>query len=124
MHLGCAHRAPADARYPAASRAAREEGLVVLRVVVDAEGRAREAAIVRSSAHARLDKSARVAVLRALFKPNVENGVARPSIVTVPVEFAMRRERAAWPSAERDYPRLAAELHSRDEQGARPQRPG
>ena len=81
----------------------------MLRVVVDAEGRAREAAIVRSSGYARLDKSARVAVLRALFKPYVENGVARPSIVTVPVEFAMRRERAAWPSAERDYPRLAAE---------------
>ena len=67
----------------------------MVRVLVDEDGRARETRVVRSSGHARLDEVARTAVMRALFRPYVENGVVRPSIVTVPIEFALRGQGSA-----------------------------
>ena len=85
-------RAP-EPRYPPASRAAHEEGLVLLRVLVDEHGRAQTIDVLRSSGHSRLDEAARAAVRRALFKPHVENGVARAALVTVPIEFAVRTSR-------------------------------
>ena len=87
-------RAP-EPRYPPASRAAREEGLVLLRVLVDERGRAQTIDVVRSSGHSRLDEAARVAVLRALFKPHIENGITRTALVTVPIEFAVRTSRSS-----------------------------
>ena len=87
-------RAP-EPRYPPASRAAREEGLVLLRVLVDDNGRAQSVEVLRSSGHSRLDEAARTAVRRALFKPHVENGVARAALVTVPIEFAVRATRSS-----------------------------
>ena len=86
---------PPEPRYPPASRAAREEGLVLLRVLVDERGRAQTIDVVRSSGHSRLDEAARVAVLRALFKPHIENGIARTALVTVPIEFAVRTSRSS-----------------------------
>lgn len=49
--------------YPPAARAAGEEGVVLLRVMVNPQGRAQAAEIYRSSGHARLDEAARQAVL-------------------------------------------------------------
>jgi protein TonB len=85
-------RAP-EPRYPPASRAAHEEGLVLLRVLVDEHGRAQTIDVLRSSGHSRLDEAARAAVRRALFKPHLENGAARAALVTVPIEFAVRTSR-------------------------------
>jgi protein TonB len=82
-------RAP-QPRYPPSSRATREEGLVLLRVLVDERGRAQEVSVLQSSGHARLDEAARTAVRRALFKPYLEGGVARAAVVTVPIEFTVR----------------------------------
>ena len=81
-------------RYPPESRRSREEGVVVLRVLIDELGRAAEIEIHRSSGHARLDEAARVAVANALFRPYVENGLARPALVMIPIEFALRRHGA------------------------------
>jgi protein TonB len=86
---------PPEPRYPNAARAAREEGLVLLRVVVDERGRARDVGIVKSSGHVRLDDAAVTAVRRALFKPYVDNGVPRVAVVTVPIEFAIRQPRSS-----------------------------
>jgi protein TonB len=87
-------RAP-EPRYPPSSRAAREEGLVLLRVVVDERGRAGDVTVLKSSGHARLDEAALAAVRRALFKPYLEDGVARAAVVTVPIEFAVRSSKSS-----------------------------
>jgi protein TonB len=82
---------PPAPRYPPASRRLREEGEVLVRVLIDAEGRPREVDVLRSSGHARLDVAAVEAVRSALFRPYVADGRARAAYVRVPVEFALRR---------------------------------
>jgi protein TonB len=55
-------------RYPPQSRKLREQGLVVLRVVIDERGTACDVAIENSSGHERLDRAAREAIARAEFR--------------------------------------------------------
>ena len=81
-------REPAP-HYPAGSRHAREEGLVVLQVTIDESGRVKDIAVYRSSGHRRLDEAARDAVASALFKPYVAGGIARCAIAMIPIEFAL-----------------------------------
>lgn len=78
-------------RYPPQSRRLREQGLVVLRVVIDERGVASSIEVERSSGHARLDDAAREAVLRAAFRPYVEDGEPRRALVLIPIEFALNR---------------------------------
>lgn len=78
-------------RYPPQSRRLREQGLVVLRVVIDERGAASSIEIETSSGHARLDDAARDAVLRAAFRPYVEDGEPRRALVLIPIEFALNR---------------------------------
>ncbi len=78
-------------RYPPQSRRLREQGLVVLRVVIDERGAASSIEIETSSGHARLDAAARDAVLRAAFRPYVEDGEPRRALVLIPIEFALNR---------------------------------
>lgn len=82
---------PPAPRYPPASRRWREEGEVLVRVLIDVDGRPSEVRILRSSGHARLDDAAVEAVRAALFRPYVAAGRARAAYVRVPVEFALRR---------------------------------
>jgi periplasmic protein TonB len=74
-------------KYPPAARALKQRGTVMLRVLVDGEGHAREVNLHRSSGYRLLDDAARSAVLNALFKPYSENGRSRPVYVFVPIEF-------------------------------------
>jgi protein TonB len=83
-------RAPAP-QYPHLSRRLREQGLVVLKVLVDERGRAREIAIHRSSGFARLDAAACEAVSHAEFKPYTQSGAARATLVLVPIEFTLNQ---------------------------------
>jgi periplasmic protein TonB len=76
-------------RYPPQSRRLREQGLVVLRVVIDEQGEASSIEIETSSGHSRLDAAARDAVLRAAFRPYVEGGEPRRALVLIPIEFAL-----------------------------------
>jgi protein TonB len=80
-------------RYPPESRRIREQGLVILRVLIDEGGRAKTVEVYRSSGHPRLDEAARTAVAHAVFKPYMDGGVARESAAMVPVEFSL------WPAA-------------------------
>lgn len=73
--------------YPAAALRAREEGTVVLRVDVDAEGNPTSVAVEQSSRSRELDRAARDAVGRWTFSPAIENGQAVASTVVVPVDF-------------------------------------
>lgn len=83
-------REPAP-RYPPQSRRLREQGLVVLRVVIDERGTAQSIEIETSSGHERLDDAAREAVARAAFRPYVEDGAPRRALVLIPIEFALNR---------------------------------
>jgi protein TonB len=76
--------------YPPESRRIREQGLVILRVLIDESGHAKAVEIYRSSGHPRLDEAARAAVARAIFKPYVDGGIARSAAAIVPVEFSLR----------------------------------
>lgn len=59
---------------PLLSRRAGEQGLVHLRVVVDARGQLREASVKKSSGFARLDNQALIDIRSARFAPQTENG--------------------------------------------------
>jgi TonB family protein len=82
-------QAPAP-KFPSESKRFGEEGLVVLRVLIDESGRAARIDIEHSSGYARLDAAARAAVERALFQPYVENGVPRKALAMVPIEFTWK----------------------------------
>lgn len=78
-------------RYPFQSRRLREQGVVLLRVVVDERGLPVQVDVERSSGFPRLDEAGREAVMRSRFRPYTEDGVARSAIVVVPIRFALKR---------------------------------
>jgi protein TonB len=80
--------------YPPQSKKLREQGLVVLRVLIDERGVACNIDIESSSGHARLDHAAKDAVARAAFRPYIENGTPRRALVLIPIEFALNRSTA------------------------------
>jgi len=80
---------PAPA-YPALSRRLGEQGRVLLRVLVSADGNAAQVEIRESSGYQRLDKAARDTVQRWRFVParQADQGVA--AWVQVPISFSLR----------------------------------
>lgn len=82
---------PPKPSYPREARLAHEEGLVILRVLIDEAGHARDIDVVQSSGHFRLDQEARNAVAHALFRPYTAGGISRPAIAMVPIEFSLHR---------------------------------
>jgi protein TonB len=78
-------------RYPPQSRKLREQGLVMLRVMIDEKGVACSIEVESSSGYARLDHAAREAVERAAFRPYVEDGAPRRALVLIPIEFSLNR---------------------------------
>lgn len=75
--------------YPALSRRVGEEGRVLLRVLVSAEGAAQEVEVRTSSGHARLDQAAREAVQRWKFVPARRGERAVAAWVLVPISFRL-----------------------------------
>lgn len=75
--------------YPPLSRRFGEEGKVVLRVRVSAQGTALAVDIRQSSGHARLDDAARMAVEKWRFVPARQGTEAVESSVLVPLTFAL-----------------------------------
>lgn len=67
---------PPKLEYPAISRRMGEAGKVALRVLVNEKGRAEKVEIEKSSGYSRLDEAAKQALLRAQFKPYLEDGKA------------------------------------------------
>ena len=76
--------------YPKESQRRREHGTVVLRVLVDADGRPAQIRVERSSGFERLDSAAREAVAKFLFRPYEVNGIAQPAQVLIPIGFDRR----------------------------------
>jgi len=79
-----------QADYPAMARRLGEEGRVVMQVLVNDKGRAEKVEILKSSGFTRLDESAKLALLRALFKPYVEDGKATMVLATASINFSLR----------------------------------
>jgi len=73
--------------YPAISRRFGEEGKVVLRVQVAADGSATDVEIRQTSGFARLDAAAREAVVRWRFVPAKQGDVPITAAVLVPIVF-------------------------------------
>ena len=75
--------------YPALSRRMGEEGKVLLKVRVSAQGTALDVAISKSSGFPRLDAAAQDAVARWRFVPARRGDEAVDSSVVVPITFAL-----------------------------------
>jgi protein TonB len=75
--------------YPSISKRIGEEGKAVLRVLVNDKGHPERVEIQQSSGFARLDEAARKAVLRALFKPFIEDGKAVAAYAVIPIRFQL-----------------------------------
>lgn len=78
--------------YPEAARAAKQQGVVLLRVGVTAQGAVGNVRIVRSSGFPLLDERARSTVAeRWSFRPAKAGGVAVASEVSIPIRFTLVR---------------------------------
>ena len=82
---------PLRVEYPRLSKRLGETGVVTLRVFIDEAGRVRDAEVIRTSGHPRLDDAAMAAVQKARFKPPSENGQAVSGYAQVPVDFQLER---------------------------------
>jgi protein TonB len=76
--------------YPDESRIAHEQGVVILRVEVTAEGAPATVSILQSSGFFRLDQAARQAVRHWKFHPALVAGIPVSSEATVPVRFKLQ----------------------------------
>lgn len=77
--------------YPDAARRQRQQGTVLLRVLVSAEGRAVEVQLAQSSGVSSLDEAALRAVRRWRFTPARQRGQAITAWVRVPIRFSLGR---------------------------------
>lgn len=77
--------------YPLASRLLGEEGRVLVRALVDAQGLPLEVRLEKGSGHERLDRSAVAVVRRWKFRPASTGSKARTGWVVIPIRFSLRR---------------------------------
>ena len=75
--------------YPAEAKRSKQQGVVLLRVVVGATGRAESLVLLKSSGYSLLDASAIEAVKKWKFHPAMVAGVKISSAVNVPVRFRL-----------------------------------
>lgn len=75
--------------YPLASRRLREQGTVLLRLVVDAQGLPQQVSLHRSSGFARLDEQALQAMRAARFAPHTVNGSAVAWTALAPLAYEL-----------------------------------
>ncbi len=78
--------------YPAMSKRMGEQGRVVLRVLIGADGVPQQAEVQQSSGHGRLDRAAAEAVMRWRYVPGKRGGVPETMWFQVPIEFKLENE--------------------------------
>jgi protein TonB len=79
----------ARATYPADSRAKGEQGRVVVKVLIDVDGRGSRAEVQKSSGYPSLDKAALDAVTTWKYVPAKRNGVPEAMWFDVPIVFSL-----------------------------------
>jgi protein TonB len=75
--------------YPPLSRRLGEQGRVMVRVLIAADGTVQSASLARSSGFNRLDEAAMAAVLKWRFVPGKRGGVAEAMWHQIPVNFVL-----------------------------------
>jgi len=75
--------------YPAISRDLGEQGVVMLRLAIDADGRLQRTELQKSSGFTRLDKAARDSVARWQFQAAQEGGRPVAAQLVLPVRFSL-----------------------------------
>jgi protein TonB len=88
-HVQAAYRTTAKPDYPERARREGKEGRVLLRVLVDTDGRSEIVQVDSSSGSELLDQAARDAVRRWRFSPARDGDKAVPSWVKIPIEFRL-----------------------------------
>jgi protein TonB len=78
--------------YPAMSKRMGEQGRVVLRVLIGADGVPQQAEVQQSSGHGRLDRAAAEAVMRWRYVSGKRGGVPETMWFQVPIEFKLENE--------------------------------
>lgn len=75
--------------YPALSKRLGEQGKVVLRVFIEANGSASQASVLTSSGYDRLDQTALQTVLRWRYVPGKRNGEPEAMWFNIPIQFIL-----------------------------------
>jgi protein TonB len=81
-----------EPEYPAAAARTQEEGTVLVRVEVDANGMPTNVDIARRSSSRDLDRAAVEAVRQWRFNPAIKDGKKVAAVVEVPVEFKLQQQ--------------------------------
>ena len=76
--------------YPRKARRMGYEGTVMLKVLVDENGRVDDCMVLESSGYPILDHTARASVKKWLFEPGTEGGIKKKMWVRVPIRFDLR----------------------------------
>ncbi len=85
--------------YPTQARAARVQGVVVLEVTIDEQGRAADVRVLREASHG-LTEAAVDAVCQWRWEPTIHEGRAVPVIITTTVKFWLESADTPAPSPE------------------------
>ena len=76
--------------YPLKARRLGYEGIVMLKVLIDENGRVDDLMVLESSGHRVLDRAALSAVKKWLFEPGTEGGVKKKMWVKIPIHFDLK----------------------------------
>lgn len=76
--------------YPRRARRLGYEGIVMLKVLIDENGRVDDLTVLKSSGHSVLDRAALSAVRKWLFEPGTEGGIKKKMWVKIPVRFDLK----------------------------------
>jgi protein TonB len=84
------YRQNASPPYPRRARRLGYEGLVMLKVLINENGRVDDLTVIQSSGHGVLDRAALSAVKNWLFEPGTEDGIKKKMWVRIPVRFDLK----------------------------------
>ena len=76
--------------YPLKARRLGYEGIVMLKVLIDEDGRVDDLTVLESSGHSVLDRAALSAVKKWLFEPGTEGGIKKKMWVKIPIHFDLK----------------------------------
>jgi protein TonB len=76
--------------YPRRARRLGYEGIVMLKVLIDENGRVDDLTVLESSGHTTLDRAALAAVKNWLFEPGTEGGLKKKMWVKIPIRFDLK----------------------------------
>lgn len=86
--IGGVAKLASDVQYPPMARQAGLEGLVIVKIVVNADGTPSDPVVLRSPGSA-LDKAAIEAVMKQQFRPGKQRGRAVAAYMAIPVRFQL-----------------------------------